>query len=80
MERLTYPTPLIGFAEMVRQHGDNWQYHGWTLAERLQDAGRKMAFLKACGENNDEWREWWASLTTVKYNSRAIIRAKKVAS
>ena len=72
-----YPTRLVGFAEMVKIHGDNWQYHGMRAAERLNDEGRRIAFIRANGESTDEWREWWASLCAVKYNSRAQARAKR---
>ena len=79
MAQRIYPCRLVGFAEMVKLHGDNWQYHGWLTAERLNDEGRRIAFIKANGENTDEWHEWWASLYAVKYNSRSQARAKRAA-
>ena len=80
MAQTIYPSRLVGFAEMVKLHGDNWKYHGMRAAERLNDEGRRNAFIRADGNNTDEWHEWWASLWAVKYNSRAKARAKREAA
>lgn len=80
MKPTIYPTRLVGFAEMVKLHGDNWQYHGMFAAARLNDEGRRIAFMRADGESTVEWKEYWASLLAVKYNSRAQARAKAEAA
>lgn len=80
MAQTIYPTRLVGFAEMVKLHGDNWQYHGMRAAERLNDEGRRIAFIWANGESTVESKEYWASIMAVKYNSRAQARAKREAA
>lgn len=80
MAQRIYPSPLVGFAEMVKLHGDNWQYHGMRTAERLNDEGRRLAFIRADGESTVECKEYWASFWAVKYNSRAQARAKREAA
>lgn len=41
-----YSRPL-GIAEMVRQHGDQWQYGGMDHAIRIHDERLKRAYLSA---------------------------------
>ena len=80
MAQTIYPTRLVGFAEMVKLHGDAWQYHGMRAAERLNDEGRRLAFIWAAGSSTAASKDWWASLWAVKYNSRAQARAKAEAA
>ena len=80
MAQTIYPSRLVGFAEMVKLYGDNWQYHGMRAAERLNDEGRRLAFIRADGVSTVEFKEYWASLYAVKYNSRAQARAKAEAA
>lgn len=51
-----YSRPL-GFAEMVRRHGDDWLYEGLCYASAIHDDRLKKAYLSAKQPNTQDWRD-----------------------
>lgn len=52
-----YSRPL-GIAEMVRQHGDQWQSGGMDYARRIHDDRLARAFISADKIGSDDFHDY----------------------